>query len=99
MTKATYQRYLESPHWRSFRARVLCNRPRRCEQCGVVGEPLELHHHTYERLGAELESDVRLLCRICHGSKHIDKLSEPLESAFNIAGMERGRRNGWRARL
>ena len=102
MTKASYARYLRSPHWRSFRARVLCNRNYACEQCGLRGdwaiEPLEVHHTTYERLGAELDTDVRLLCRICHGSQHLDKLKAPIESAFNIAGMERGRRSRWKAR-
>lgn len=97
MTKGTYQLYLQSPHWRSFRARVICNRPRRCEQCGVVGEPVELHHTNYERLGAELDTDVKILCRICHGSQHFDKLEAPKDSAFNLVSMERGRTSLWRA--
>jgi hypothetical protein len=96
MTKVAYAKYLESPHWKAFRARVLCNRPQRCEQCAVVGEPLELHHLTYERLGAELETDVQLLCRICHGSHHFDKIEAPKENAFNLGVMERGRRNRWK---
>lgn len=92
MTKSSYAKYLESPHWRSFRASVLCSRPQRCQQCSVVGEPLELHHDTYERLGTELEADVRLLCRICHGSQHFDKIESPKESAFSLGRIEHGRR-------
>jgi hypothetical protein len=28
-----------------------------------------LHHLTYERLGAELDSDVQVLCSTCHRAR------------------------------
>lgn len=73
MTKAEYQKYLRSEHWRSFRSAVLSERST-CEQCRLprlsslffYGTDLDLHHLTYERLGHEEQRDVKVLCRACH---------------------------------
>jgi hypothetical protein len=63
-----YKRALQSRHWRRLRAIALRHSDGRCERCGKseVDTKLELHHNTYERLGRELPSDVRLLCPTCH---------------------------------
>lgn len=39
-----------------------------CERCGEFhpAKYLVLHHRTYERMGAEHDEDLELLCRACH---------------------------------
>lgn len=50
-----------------------------CEVCGAdartahwqaKGGSLQVHHRTYERLGAELPGDLQVLCPECHRSVH-----------------------------
>lgn len=65
-----YRKYLQSEHWKLFRLSILAKRGVACEQCGSRHGRPDLHHKTYARLGAELESDVEILCRICHQSRH-----------------------------
>jgi hypothetical protein len=64
-----YENYLHSAEWITLRTRIVEKRGAWCEQCGSTGR-IELHHLTYERLGHELESDVRLLCFDCHRAAH-----------------------------
>jgi 5-methylcytosine-specific restriction endonuclease McrA len=67
-----YRRALNSHHWRDLRARLIRERAG-CESCGHPpfsgGASLTLHHLTYERLGAELDSDVEVLCTVCHTAR------------------------------
>lgn len=66
---STYADYLNGPHWQEFRDLYRkSGLPRKCAACS--GKPIQLHHHTYERLGAELLTDVTPLCRECHGLVH-----------------------------
>ena len=70
-TMAQYADYLETPHWKQFRSAAFRDQRKRlghnrCELCGDQGVTLIAHHLTYERLGAELSSDVRIICRSCH---------------------------------
>jgi 5-methylcytosine-specific restriction endonuclease McrA len=37
-----------------------------CEDCGCKSGRLELHHLTYDRLGHEWPSDLKILCVRCH---------------------------------
>lgn len=79
LTIDEYDQYLETPHWKAFqklafeeqRQRLGHNR---CEHCPpnapIPKEPLHVHHLTYERLGAELLSDVVIICRDCHNKIH-----------------------------
>lgn len=71
-----YQWYIESQAWASKRqekiasvfcwnSRVLCDNCR----CFVMWNCIDVHHMTYDRLGAELMEDLRVLCYWCH--KHI----------------------------
>lgn len=64
----TYRAYLRSPHWRRFRLEYKRERGWECV-CGERAR-LELHHLTYERLGAERLEDVRALCQTCHSTLH-----------------------------
>lgn len=65
----TYDDYLWSQHWRTFRARALRAYGERCGTCGSM-TALDVHHLTYVRLGREMLSDVTVLCRRCHGARH-----------------------------
>ena len=67
--QAAYRWYLCSDQWRKTRAHVLNTREMACERCGAK-QNLEVHHLSYERIGNELDSDLTLLCRKCHGSTH-----------------------------
>jgi 5-methylcytosine-specific restriction endonuclease McrA len=49
--------------------RQVLGRRRWCERCGGQ-DALQVHHRTYERLGAELDEDFEVLCRRCHATEH-----------------------------
>lgn len=67
-----YKAYLQGEHWKLMRRlrREVDN-----EQCAVCGssDKLNVHHKTYERIGAERLGDLITLCHQCHGKYH-DKL-------------------------
>lgn len=66
---ATYAEYLASDHWRAFRmSYYLSGKRLRCRVCS--GKRVQLHHHTYERLGRESLDDVTPLCREHHVAVH-----------------------------
>lgn len=73
MTKESYREYLQTDHWRAFRARVFADpRNKRCQICKRTRQ-LNIHHLTYERVGKELLADVIVLCKPCHFAHH-DKI-------------------------
>lgn len=61
--------YLRSEHWKTVSAAARARADHRCEECGHGGR-LDVHHLTYERLGAEDPADLRALCRTCHDRAH-----------------------------
>lgn len=72
MSQVDYESYLLSPEWRERRAERIRFAGGKCEVC-CSPERLEVHHRTYERLGAELMTDLLVLCADCHG-RFSDKL-------------------------
>lgn len=70
--KAHYAQYLASPGWRKRRNEALKLSGWQCSRCGVR-KGLEVHHVTYERIGAELPEDLAVLCRGCHEGEHIEQ--------------------------
>lgn len=73
-----YADYLCTDHWIAKRDEALqvsgnrccrCNR-REGESIGRITLRLEVHHLTYERRGAELLSDLQVLCNLCHRDVH-----------------------------
>lgn len=80
-----YAEYIVSPEWRRRAARIKARRGR-CEECGAT-ENLQAHHLNYIRLGCERDSDIRVLCGVCHQNRHKDKLmdSDNLEHLRSIA--------------
>lgn len=65
-----YKEYLQTPHWKRKREAKLRAVGRRCQVCGRSSGTLDVHHSTYDRLGEELEGDLTVLCRGCHGLFH-----------------------------
>ena len=60
-----YERYLQSPRWRTL-ARAVCMRAKgKCEICRRE-DGQECGHLTYERIFHELMTDLLWLCRGCH---------------------------------
>lgn len=60
-----YRDYLASPEWSARRRRALMLAGHKCQDCGVK-KHLEVHHLTYDYLGEESDSDLRVLCPACH---------------------------------
>jgi hypothetical protein len=65
-----YRDYLRTPEWRSTRAVALLRVGNACSLDVTHTEKLEVHHRTYERLGAELVTDLVVLCHACHQLHH-----------------------------
>jgi len=66
---ATYGDYLRSAHWQAFRRAYKSTGLRMtCVVCDR--RPINLHHHTYVRLGCERLADVTPLCREHHTAVH-----------------------------
>lgn len=73
MNKSDYRAYLLTTHWRKLKRRKMAQADWRCESCSApygCGIPIDVHHLTYERLGMEELSDLRVLCRACHTEAH-----------------------------
>jgi hypothetical protein len=72
--RESYKRYLQSAHWKRVAARAKARANNRCQLCGAkerdLAQSLQVHHNNYENLGAELDSDLIALCRVCHGKYH-----------------------------
>jgi hypothetical protein len=59
------------------------DRPQVC-QCG--SEDVDLHHLTYERIGAEEMEDLVALCRTCHQDVHV--LEARGDIGLDLSGIE-----------
>ena len=70
-----YLAYLNSPTWRLRRNETLRRVGFRCERCGSKRD-LQVHHKTYDRLGAELDADLEALCLLCHEGETIAQTSQ-----------------------
>lgn len=65
-----YPHYLRTPEWRRTRAAALLRAGNACSLDVTHTDGLEVHHRTYERLGAELMTDLAVLCHSCHQLHH-----------------------------
>jgi hypothetical protein len=71
-----YDEYLRSEEWLALRQQVLRRDKYRCRHTGKAsrpGDPLQVHHLTYERVGAERLDDLITLCRSAHRRLHEQK--------------------------
>lgn len=67
--KRRYEAYLESDWWRQRRAKAIVLAEGKCGRCGTT-ERLRAHHLSYERLYAELDEDLKVVCETCHTYEH-----------------------------
>lgn len=68
-----YAEYLQSEQWLTLRERVLERDGHRCTVTGKTkapGDPLQVHHLTYERVGCERLEDLVTVCRSQHEKIH-----------------------------
>ena len=63
-----YEEYLQTQHWREFRAAYIESVSGKCGLCDQPGR--DVHHRHYKRRGRETFADVILLCRDCHSRFH-----------------------------
>jgi 5-methylcytosine-specific restriction endonuclease McrA len=70
MSKVNYHDYMQSPAWDQKRRARLKRDGYQCQDCGISGIALDVHHTTYDRLGRERMSDLVSLCRYCHKARH-----------------------------
>lgn len=103
LARITYQHYIDSQAWRQVRLawadeydRRHPGRPARCVICGQewkVGRD-DLHHLTYDRLGAERFDDLMPLCRADHELLHrwLDSSKSWRRLQLRVASIELARR-------
>ncbi|MCG5431206.1 hypothetical protein LV457_02735 [Mycobacterium sp. MYCO198283] len=60
---------MNSTAWRDRQTSYYATHDRRCAFCGATDD-IELHHHTYVRLGRELDADLLPLCPTHHAEVH-----------------------------
>jgi restriction endonuclease Mrr len=65
-----YDEYLRTPEWKQTRAAALVRADHRCALDPNHTGRLDVHHRYYERRGAELPSDLIVLCHACHHLHH-----------------------------
>jgi 5-methylcytosine-specific restriction endonuclease McrA len=70
-----YNEYLQGEHWQETRKRYYHSKLFRKtykKRCGIClrDVPLDLHHKTYKRIGAEPLKDLIGVCRECHTQIH-----------------------------
>lgn len=91
-----YKQYIASAAWRKRRTLLLKERGNRCERCGIFrfgrGE-LQIHHLTYERLGAERKDDLQVVCCFCHDAADRERAEKT--ATRNAESLWNARVDGW----
>jgi hypothetical protein len=85
VTRTEYATYLLSPEWQRRRAERVRFAGGRCELCFGIGR-IEVHHRTYERVGAELLTDLIALCEGCHERFHQAPVPAALDDVIVLLG-------------
>jgi len=67
--RKTYDDYLRSPEWKRRAAKIMERAKGVCEGC-LTKEATEVHHLTYEHIGAEFAFELVALCSHCHDRYH-----------------------------
>jgi 5-methylcytosine-specific restriction endonuclease McrA len=86
MPNAPYDEYLDSPEWWSLRKLALQRADYQCERCRATFG-LNVHHRTYQRIGAEYVNDLMVLCETCHREEHA--LRNKQKRMFELCGQAR----------
>lgn len=86
-----YLAYLNTPDWRRRRNRALQLANWQCQHCAAKRD-LEVHHKTYERLGAEWDDDLEVVCTTCHDGVHLDEMQASLAHRLYLSVARRALR-------
>lgn len=84
-----YCDYIRTPEWRSTRGAALAQAEHRCQLDRSHTTDLEVHHNTYERVGAELASDLVVLCHSRHQLHHRENGRPRRSSTYPAANRAR----------
>lgn len=76
-----HKEYIRSTWWKQRRKLYYVLYERKCGICGAT-EGIELHHHHYRNLGAELDEDLTPLCQFHHFLVHVFAESAGIELEF-----------------
>ena len=74
-----YYSYLKTQAWEEMRQKIFRRDGFKCVICHEA-KNLNVHHITYENLGAEKESDLVTLCQACHEKVHS---GDPMENLMS----------------
>jgi 5-methylcytosine-specific restriction endonuclease McrA len=70
----TYGQYMNSSAWQAKRKQAIIRACGKCQLCGwrpnKSAQGFNVHHNTYDHIGAEWESDLIVLCKECHDIFH-----------------------------
>lgn len=76
MPNVDYHRYMASREWAIRKQDILERAGGFCERCDSQSGRLQVHHLTYEHLGAERPDELLAVCKWCHqyesGKVHAD---------------------------
>jgi len=72
-----YEAYLQTNHWRTLRRKIYDLKKHKCQKCKKTISNYQVHHLSYERIGNEFISDLKLLCYDCHEKIHAKKTKAP----------------------
>jgi hypothetical protein len=97
-----YVLYLQSASWKRKRRAALEAAQYRCQRCGRSGHDgpavaLDVHHLTYERLGRELPSDLKAVCRPCHEVEDAERAKRSAADAEER--LYEARLDGWATKV
>lgn len=67
--RQSYDDYLRSPEWRRRASKIMQRANGVCEGC-LTNDATEVHHLTYENVGAEFAFELVALCSPCHRRLH-----------------------------
>jgi 5-methylcytosine-specific restriction endonuclease McrA len=87
--RAKYREVVNSSRWKKLRQKFIERQDSKCLRCGWCkvawdkSRNLELHHKTYDRLGEERESDLELVCSVCHELADVQRARESRKRAEN----------------
>lgn len=88
-TKVDYHEYMASREWRLKRREYFDFYGEFCQRCALV-DASDLHHLSYERLGAEsIYDDLLGVCRPCHEFLSGVRDDDPAEPAI-LAALQTG---------
>jgi len=69
LARLPLKEYYQNNWWRCRRANFLEAKGQQCERCHATRE-IDVHHVSYDRLGAEQDRDLEVVCRRCHENLH-----------------------------